>query len=116
MDDAFTFPGHWKARRLLNTPGWVKVLRRPREGERITSGEHYESIEPACWKPTTIIFNVPGENPVVANENANEDILDGPVGRFGSSSYLTLLDTSCDYKEVVLGKGCHSLDRVPSTP
>ena len=59
-----TFPRCWQADSLMNTPGWIRVLRTPTKGEKVTRGIHYEPLDPN-WMPKTIILNRKGAGPFV---------------------------------------------------
>ena len=54
-----TIPCHWEIRQLLNTPGWIKILKQPLDDQRPVQGEHYELVEPPSWTPKTIVFQRP---------------------------------------------------------
>ena len=54
-----TFPRHFLAADLLNSPHWIRVLRPPTEDEKITRGIHYEPLDPG-WRAKTIILNRKG--------------------------------------------------------
>ena len=60
-------PCHWEIRQLLNTPGWIKILKQPFDDQIPVQGEHYELVEPPSWTPKTIVFQrTPPFDPILA--------------------------------------------------
>ena len=70
-----TFPRHFLAAELMNSPHWIRVLRPPTEDEKITRGIHYEPLDPG-WRPKTIILNRKGSEHYVC---VRMDSIGGPT-------------------------------------
>ena len=52
-----TFPRSWTAGDMMDTSGWIEILKCPEENERPKVGEHYNLIEPPCWRPKGVVFH-----------------------------------------------------------
>ncbi len=50
-------PAEWQVNQLTSTPGWMKVLDCPAEGEEPRAGKHYELMEDTDWRPTAVLLN-----------------------------------------------------------
>ena len=53
-----TFPRSWTAGDMMDTSGWIEILKCPEENERPKVGEHYNLIEPPCWRPKGVVFHM----------------------------------------------------------
>ena len=42
---------------MMQTSGWIEVLKPPEETERPKENVHYKLIEPPGWKPKTVLFH-----------------------------------------------------------
>ena len=74
-----TFPSNYGIRHMLDTTGWVIVLRTPEDGEIPKEGVHYELVEPIPWKPASILFQIPGRE-------AEPAVRADWAGRYGARS------------------------------
>ena len=103
-----TFPNHFGIGDMLDsTTGWIKVLRTPEDGERPQQGVHYEFVEPITWRPSGILFEIPGREaePAVRTDFA---------GKYGARSLIMIAGTKVTpkYEDV----DCIDLQDVKTPP
>ena len=105
-----TFPKHFLAADLMNSPHWIRVLRPPTEDEKVTRGIHYEPLGPQ-WRPKTIILNRKGVEPFVC---VGMDTIGGTASLPTESITVLLTEHTFQVEE----RECADLSKVrrPGTP
>ena len=74
--DFGTFPRHWTAGDMMETSGWIQVLKRPEENERPKAGVHFILIEPPCWRRKGVVSHrtCPQESLICVREDRIGDL------------------------------------------
>ena len=97
-----TLPRQMSAETLLGMKHWVKVIRSPEAGERITEGIHYERLN--GFEPRTIIFH----DATLAHRS---DWLGDRGG-----TYITLTPSVVSEADAVVDKPCADVTQIPTPP